>query len=34
MRSEFFVVAGVGHEDAGRMGLAQDDDVIQAFPAD
>ena len=34
MRSEFIVVAGVGRKDPAQMGLAQDDDVIKAFPAD
>jgi len=34
MRSEFIVIAGVGRKDPAQMGLAQDDDVIKAFPAD
>ena len=34
MRSEFVVVAGVGRKDPAQMGLAEDDDVIEAFPAD
>ena len=34
MRPDFIVVAGVGREDPAQMGLAEDDDVIEAFPAD
>ena len=34
MRSEFVVVAGVAGKDPAQMGLAEDDDVIEAFPAD
>ena len=34
MRSEFVVVAGVAGKDAAQMGFAEDDDVIEAFPAD
>ena len=34
MRSEFVVIAGVGSKDAARVGLTEDDDVIEAFPAD
>ena len=34
MRSEFVVVAGVGRKDLAQMGLAKDDDVIQAISAD
>jgi hypothetical protein len=34
MRSEFIVIAGVGRKDPAQMGLAQDDDVIKALPAD
>ena len=34
MRSQLVVVAGVGRKDLAQMGLAEDDDVIQAFPAD
>lgn len=34
MRSEFVVVAGVGRKDRAKMGVAKDDDVIEAFPAD
>jgi hypothetical protein len=34
MRSEFVVVAGVARKDPAQMALAEDDDVIEAFPAD
>ena len=34
MRSELVVIAGVGREDPAQMGLAENDDVIEAFPAD
>ena len=34
MRSQFVVVAGVGREDPSQMGLAEDNEVIEAFPAD
>jgi hypothetical protein len=34
MRSETVVVAGVGREGPAQLGLAEDDDVIEAFPAD
>ena len=34
MRPELVVVAGVGRKDLAQMGLAEDDDVIEAFPAD
>jgi hypothetical protein len=34
MRSKFVVIAGVGRKDPAQMGLAEDDDVIKAFPAD
>src|SRR4029077_1309719 len=34
MRSQFVVVAGVANKDPAQMGLAEDDDVIEAFPAD
>ena len=33
MRSKFVVIAGVGRKDPVQMGLAEDDDVIEAFPA-
>ena len=34
MRSELVVIADVGRKDPAQMGLAEDDDVIEAFPAD
>ena len=34
MRSEFVVITGVGRKDAAQVGLAEDDDMIEAFPAD
>ena len=34
MRPEFVVVAGVAGKDPAQMSLAEDDDVIKAFPAD
>src|SRR5712672_1601186 len=34
MRSELVVVAGVRRKDLAQMGLAEDDDVIEAFPPD
>ena len=34
MRSEFVVVAGVAGKDPAQMSLAEDGDVIEAFPAD
>jgi hypothetical protein len=34
MRSDSVVVAGVGRKDPAQMSLAEDDDVIEAFPAD
>ena len=34
MRSKFVVIAGVDRKDPAQMGLAEDDDVIEAFPAD
>ena len=34
MRSDFVVVAGVAGKDSAQMSLAEDDDVIEAFPAD
>ena len=34
MCSEFVVIAGVGRKDSALMGLAEDDDVIEACPAD
>src|SRR5262249_13143240 len=34
MRSEFVVITGVPRKDAAQVGLAEDDDMIEAFPAD
>ena len=34
MRSQFVVIAGVGRKDPAQVGLAEDDDVIEALPAD
>ena len=34
MRSEFVVVAGVADKDPAQMRLAEDDEVIEAFPTD
>src|SRR5580704_2793527 len=34
MPSEFVVIAGVGRKNLAQMGFAEDDDVIEAFPAD
>ena len=34
MRPEFVVIAGVCRKDPPQMGLAKDDDVIEAFAAD
>jgi len=34
MCSEPVVIAGVGCKDSAQMGLAEDDSVIKAFPAD
>ena len=34
MRSKFVVIAGVGRKDAAQVGLAEDNDMIEAFPAD
>ena len=34
MRLQFLVVAGVGRKDPAQVGLADDDDVIEALPAD
>ena len=33
MGAQFVVVAGVGRKDPPQMSLAEDDDVIEAFPA-
>jgi hypothetical protein len=34
MCSEFVVIVDIGRKDAAQMGLAQPDDLIQAFPSD
>jgi hypothetical protein len=34
MRSELVVIASVVGKDSMQMGVAEDDDVIEAFPAD
>ena len=34
MGSQFVVIGGVGREDPAQVGLAEDDDVIEALPAD
>jgi hypothetical protein len=34
MRSQFVVIAGIGRKDPAQVGLAEDDDVIEALPAD
>jgi len=34
MRSDFVVIPGVGRKNPAQMGVAEDDDVIEAFPAD
>ena len=34
MRPDFIVIAGVGRKDPAQMGLAEDDDVMEAFPPD
>ena len=34
MRSQFVVIAGIGRKDPAQVGLAKDDDVIEAFPPD
>ena len=34
MRSQFVVIDGVGRKDSPQVSLAEDDDVIEAFPAD
>jgi hypothetical protein len=34
MRSDSVVIAGIGRKDPAQVGLAEDDDVIEAFPAD
>jgi hypothetical protein len=34
MCSEFIVISGIDRRDPAQMGLAEDDDVIEAFPTD
>ena len=34
MRSEFIVIDGICGKDLPQVGLTEDDDVIEAFPAD
>ena len=34
MRSQFVVIPAVGRKDPAQVGLAEDDDVIEALPAD
>jgi hypothetical protein len=34
MSSELVVIAGIGHKNPAQMALAEDDDVIEALPAD
>jgi hypothetical protein len=34
MRSQFVAIDGVRRKDSPQVGLAEDDDVIEAFPAD
>ena len=34
MRSDSVVIAGIGRKDPAQVGLVEDDDVIEAFPAD
>jgi hypothetical protein len=34
MRSKFVVVVGVGGKDSTQVGVAKDDDMVEAFPAD
>jgi hypothetical protein len=34
MRSEFVVIAGVSAKDSTQVGVAKDDDMVEAFPAD
>jgi hypothetical protein len=34
MCSELVVIVDIGRKDAAQMSLAQDDDLIQAFPSD
>ena len=34
MGSEFVVIAGVSAKDSTQVGVAEDDDMVEAFPAD
>ena len=34
MRSQFVIIAGIARKDPAQVGLAEDDDVIEALPAD
>src|SRR5512139_1062586 len=34
MWPDFVVIVGIGSKEPARMGLAKEDDVIEAFPAD
>jgi hypothetical protein len=34
MRSQFVVIGGIGPKNPAQMDLAENDDVIEAFPAD
>lgn len=34
MRSQFVVIAGIGRKDPAQVGLADDNGMIEAFPAD
>jgi hypothetical protein len=34
MRSDSVVIAGIGRKDPAQVDLVEDDDVIEAFPAD
>ena len=34
MRPDIVVIAGIGLKDPAQVGVAEEDDVIEAFPAD
>jgi hypothetical protein len=34
MSSKFVVISGIGRKNAAQMALAENDDMIKAFPAD
>ena len=34
MHSQFVVIGGLARKDSAQMGFAEDDNVIEAFPAD